>query len=348
MLHRLPTLRHTISNSPIIYPSIRRLSLRTKHRRMSIPTVTSWTGPPILLGVIGGSGLYKLDSITPVAEISITTPWGSPSSPITIAKTPADNHVAFLARHGRNHAILPSNVPNLANIAALKHLGVKAILAFSAVGSLREEIAPKDFVIPSQIIDRTKGIRRSSFFGFGEEESVVAHAGFGDPFDETLRPIVYETVKSTLSSHPLTVHTGKTVVCMEGPQFSTRAESLMYRTWGGDIINMSVLPEAKLAREAEISYVLIATATDYDAWRPASAAVNVAEVMESLKANVEASNLVTTKVLDRIWSEIDSDDKTAVKGIKDSMRFSIMTRSEFVGEKAKSNLRFLLPWFAQE
>lgn len=330
-------------------PNVSRcISVRTLHRRMSVPTVTSWTGAPILLGVIGGSGLYKLDSITPVAEISISTPWGSASSPITIAKTSAGNHVAFLARHGRDHAILPSNVPNLANIAALKHLGVKAIVAFSAVGSLREEIAPKDFVIPSQIIDRTKGVRRASFFGFGDEESVVAHAGFGDPFCETLRPIVYSTVQATLASHPIKVHTDKTVVCMEGPQFSTRAESLMYRTWGGDIINMSVLPEAKLAREAEIAYVLIATATDYDAWRPSTAAVNVAEVMESLKANVEASNLVTTKVLDRVWLEIDTDEKPAVKNIKDSTKFSIMTKSQVIPDKAKQNLRFLHPWFARD
>ncbi|EST06513.1 Nucleoside phosphorylase domain protein [Kalmanozyma brasiliensis GHG001] len=317
---------------------------------MSVPTLQTWDGPPITIGVIGGSGLYKLSSISPVAEISVTTPWGSPSSPITIAKTTAGNHVAFLARHGRNHAILPSNVPNLANMAALKHLGVKAVLAFSAVGSLREEIAPKDFVIPSQIIDRTKGVRRASFFGFGEEEGVVAHAGFGDPFCEVLRPIVHETVKETLKEHSpdVKVHEGKTVVCMEGPQFSTRAESLMYRAWGGDIINMSVLPEAKLAREAELAYVLIATATDYDAWRPSSAAVNVAEVMESLKANVEASNVVTTKLLDRIAQEVDSDDKPSIKGIKDSMKFSIMTRSDVIDDKAKQNLRFLHPWFARE
>lgn len=318
---------------------------------MSVPQIDSWTGAPILLGVIGGSGLYKLDSISPVAELNISTPWGSPSSPITIAKTAAGNHVAFLARHGRNHAILPSNVPNLANMAALKHLGVRAVLAFSAVGSLREEIAPKDFVVPSQIIDRTKGIRRSSYFGFGEEEGVVAHAGFGDPFDETLRPIVQQIVTETLKEHnpDVKVHGGKTVVCMEGPQFSTRAESLMYRAWGGDIINMSVLPEAKLAREAELSYVLIATATDYDAWRPSSAAVNVAEVMESLKANVEASNKVTTTLLDRIWKEVEDESTSeAVKGIKDSMKFSVMTRSDVISQKAKENLRYLHPWFAQE
>lgn len=160
-------------------------------------------------------------------------------------------HVAFIARHGPHHTHLPSAVPFAANIAALKHIGVKAILAFSAVGSLREEIRPGDFIIPNQIIDRTKGIRQASFF---DGTSVVAHATFGDPFSiafsNFLAPLVKKVLHETAGA--LTLHTDKTVVCMEGPLFSTRAESHMYRAWGGDIINMSVLPEAKLAREAEI------------------------------------------------------------------------------------------------
>ncbi|KAN0060228.1 S-methyl-5-thioadenosine phosphorylase [Thecaphora frezii] len=316
---------------------------------MSIPHLTSWGGPPILLGVIGGSGLYKLSNLTIHSTLSLTTPWGVPSSPITIATLPSGIHIAFLARHGLHHTHLPSAVPNLANIAAFKHLGVRAILAFSAVGSLREEIKPKDFVIPSQIIDRTKGVRRSSFFGFGEEEGVVAHAGFGDPFSEELRKEVEQIVRSTLSTtNPtVSVHGDKTVVCMEGPQFSTRAESLMYRAWGGDIINMSVLPESKLAREAEIAYVLIATATDYDAWRPQSAAVNVAEVLESLKANVEASQTVTLALLDKIYEHVKDEESPAVANIKDSMRMAIMTQGQYVSEKAKENLRWIFPWFGQ-
>lgn len=251
-------------------------------------------------------------------------------------------HVAFLARHGRTHHISPSDVPSRANIAALKAVGVRAVLAFSAVGSLREEIRPRDFVVPSQIIDRTKGVRASTFFSGG----IVAHAGFGDPFDEVLRPIVAEVIRASLPSD-VHVHDDKTVVCMEGPQFSTRAESNMYRAWGGDIINMSVLPESKLAREAELSYVLIATATDYDAWRPSSAAVNVAEVLECLKANVVASQNVTLNLLDRIHAEVENDDKPAVKAIKDSMRFAIMTRPEIVPEQTRKNIQFLHPWFGQ-
>jgi 5'-methylthioadenosine phosphorylase len=181
-------------------------------------------------------------------------PWGFPSSPITISSLPNGTRVAFLARHGHGHTINPSAVPGRANIAALKSLGVRAILAFSAVGSLREEIAPGDFVLCEQIIDRTKGVRPASFF---EGLSIVAHASFGEPFSVQLTRWLATRVKAALDAqgNGTKLHTGKTVVCMEGPQFSTRAESIMYRAWGGDIINMSVLPEAKLAREAEIGYV---------------------------------------------------------------------------------------------
>ncbi len=185
-------------------------------------------------------------------------PWGFPSSPITIAALPSGTKVAFLARHGVGHTIPPSSVPSRANIAALKSLGVRAILAFSAVGSLREELAPGDFVLPDQIIDRTKGVRPASFF---DDTTIVAHAAFGDPFAQKLLKWLESRVRKVVEDSGEAnaprgtkpkLHTGKTVVCMEGPQFSTRAESKMYRLWGGDIINMSVLPEAKLAREAEL------------------------------------------------------------------------------------------------
>ncbi|SHO77970.1 Similar to S.cerevisiae protein MEU1 (Methylthioadenosine phosphorylase (MTAP)) [Malassezia sympodialis ATCC 42132] len=308
-----------------------------------------WTGQPIRLGVIGGSGLYKLEGIEIIDVVNPKTPWGYPSSPISIAKTEAGTLVAFLARHGLHHAISPSNVPSTANIAALKHLGVRAILAFSAVGSLREEIRPKDFVVPSQIIDRTKGVRRTSYFGEGEEKNVVAHASFGDPYDNHLRPIVEDIIRETLAEHSPTVrvHGHKTVVCMEGPAFSTRAESLMYRQLGGDIINMSALPEAKIAREAELSYVLIATSTDYDAWRETSDTVSVAEVLESLKANVEASQVVTKALVDRVNELVGTDDSPIVKGLEGSMRFNVMTKPEHIPTEVKDRLRYLLPWFPQ-
>lgn len=181
-------------------------------------------------------------------------PWGYPSSPITIASLPSGIQVAFIARHGLHHSISPSAVPTRANIAALKSLGVQTIIAFSAVGSLREEIRPGDFIIPNQIIDRTKGVRPASFF---EGTGIVAHAMFGDPFDEQLLRLITPLVQKALKEEngSVKLHSEKCVVVMEGPQFSTRAESHMYRNWGGDIINMSTIPEAKLAREAEIRYV---------------------------------------------------------------------------------------------
>lgn len=307
-----------------------------------------FNGEPIHLGLIGGSGLYKLEGIHVIATVEPETPWGKPSSPISISRTDEGTLVAFLARHGLNHSLSPSHVPAAANIAALKHLGVRAILAFSAVGSLREEIAPKDFVVPSQLIDRTKGIRRASYFGEGEEKHVIAHATFGDPFDPTLRPIVERLARDELANYTprVNVHGDKTVVCMEGPQFSTRAESQMYRQLGGDIINMSALPEAKLAREAEIAYVLIATSTDYDAWRP-NESVNVPEVMAVLHANVQASHHLTRRLVDRVGALVRDDDAPIVLQTRESMRFSIMTPPERVEPHVAERLRYILPWFGK-
>lgn len=187
--------------------------------------------------------------------MNIDTPWGPTSSPITLAKLPTGQTVAFLARHGLHHQFSPSEVPCRANIAALKHIGCRAIVAFSAVGSLREEIPPRDIVIPSQIIDRTKSVRPSTFFqGLG----VVGHAMFGDPFDPELTKLLADSIRKEVAAFEpearVGVHDNKVAVCMEGPAFSTRAESNMYRQLGGDIINMSVLPEAKLAREAELRF----------------------------------------------------------------------------------------------
>ncbi|KZT40938.1 Methylthioadenosine phosphorylase [Sistotremastrum suecicum HHB10207 ss-3] len=292
--------------------------------------------PKVLIGVIGGSGLYNLGDLTVLKEVHPETPWGLPSSPITIASLPSGVLVAFLARHGSNHSFSPSSIPVRANISALKSLGVKAIIAFSAVGSLREEIKPGDFVIPSQIIDRTKGIRPASFF---EGTSVVAHAGFGDPFSGKLTAWLEKEVKKALDAKNVDLHTDKCVVCMEGPQFSTRAESKMYRHWGGDIINMSVLPEAKLAREAELSYALIATATDYDSWRPHEAAVTVADVFKTLKTNAEISRHVTAAVLTDLHAAVEEGD-ILTESIG-AMKFSIMRPATTSEDLAK--LHYILP-----
>ncbi|CAE6493699.1 unnamed protein product [Rhizoctonia solani] len=302
----------------------------------------------VLIGVIGGSGLYNLENLTPVETANPKTPWGLPSSPITISELPSGVRLAFLARHGTSHNILPSDVPARANIAALKSLGVKVIVAFSAVGSLREQIHPGDFVVPDQasfirfsIIDRTKGVRPASFF---EGTSVVAHAMFGDPFDTQLTKALVPMIQNALASLPDTttppnLHSSGTVVCMEGPQFSTRAESNMYRAWGGDIINMSVLPEAKLAREAEISYALVATATDYDAWRVSEEPVTVAEVYKTLSNNADRSRKITATILEELHEIVERGDVlTSAEG---GMQYSLITRDW--PEEDRKKLAFVLP-----
>jgi len=299
--------------------------------------------PNVLVGVIGGSGLYHLEHLTPVKEVNPETPWGYPSSPITISALPSGVHVAFIARHGLNHSISPSTVPVRANIAALKSLGVKAIVAFSAVGSLQEEIRPGDFVIPDQIIDRTKGVRPSSFF---EGTNIVGHAMFGDPFDGQLVKLITPLVQKELGEVDANVklHTEKCVVVMEGPQFSTRAESKMYRAWGGDIINMSTLPEAKLAREAEISYALIATSTDYDSWRVGEEPVTVAEVVKTLKKNADTSRKVASALIEEVSNAIVKGDVlTEAAG---SMQWSTVTQAAAQSAEDKKKLSYILPYFA--
>jgi 5'-methylthioadenosine phosphorylase len=305
----------------------------------------------VLIGVIGGSGLYHLDNLSFVKDVNPETPWGFPSSPITICSLPTGAQIAFVARHGKGHSISPSAVPSRANIAALKSLGVRAVIAFSAVGSLREEIAPGSFVLPTQIIDRTKGIRPASFF---EGTSVVAHTAFGDPFglklvrwlEGRVEKALEEVAKET--GREVKLFRDKCIVCMEGPQFSTRAESVMYRQWGGDLINMSVLPEAKLAREAELSYALIATATDYDSWRPHSEAVTAAEVFKTLHSNAETAKRVAATVLDELHNVIDgqgngySGEEVLLEEVG-SMKNSIMPRSAETKEEDRKKLAYVLP-----
>ncbi|KAI0260555.1 Methylthioadenosine phosphorylase [Gloeopeniophorella convolvens] len=296
----------------------------------------------VLVGVIGGSGLYHLDNLTFVKHVNPETPWGLPSSPITIAALPSGTRIAFLARHGPGHTINPSAVPARANIAALKSLGVRAILAFSAVGSLREDIPPGTFALPAQIIDRTKGVRPASFF---EGMSVVAHAAFGDPFSRRLTRWLEGPIRRALEAEGRGVQlvTDKTIVCMEGPQFSTRAESLMYRQWGGDLINMSVLPEAKLAREAELSYALVATATDYDSWRPNTEAVTASEVFKTLQANADTSRHVAATILDELHSAALQGDILSEEA--GSMQYSIMPRSVQQKPEDRERLRYILPTY---
>ena len=277
--------------------------------------------------IIGGTGLYDLEGMQVIEEYFPETAWGKPSDTITIGRY-KDKLIAFLPRHGRGHFISPSEIPNLANIAALKMIGVEEIVAFSSVGSLREEIAPRDFVLPDQIIDRTKGIRESTFFGKG----VVAHASFGDPFSKNLS----DRINSLATKLGIKMHTGKTLVCMEGPLFSTRAESKMYRMVGGDIINMSVLPEAKLAREAEIAYQMVCMSTDYDSWREHEEAVTV----EMIIANLTHNNNTAKKLIADLIPLLGNGEDLSLVG---TSKFSIFTNPTKRNEEQMKKIRTLFP-----
>jgi len=247
--------------------------------------------PEASVGVIGGSGLYDMEALADIELLDIDTPFGRPSDAITVG-TLAGVRVAFLPRHGKGHRVSPSELPSQANVWAMKAMGVTHLLSFSAVGSLREELAPRDVVIPDQILDRTKGVRPATFFGDG----MVVHISFAEPYCPELRQVMVEAAVEAGA----TVHDGGTMVVMEGPQFSTRAESNFYRQIGGDLIGMTALPEAKLAREAEIHYCTVATVTDYDCWRESEECVTVDMVVANLLANVGTAKAILRAALPRI------------------------------------------------
>lgn len=239
------------------------------------------------IGIIGGSGLYSMPGFEAQEEIAVNTPWGSPSDPYVVG-TLAGKRVAFLARHGKGHRISPSELNFRANIFGMKTLGVERILSVSAVGSLKQEHEPLRFVIPDQFFDRTRG-RVSTFFGDG----LVAHVSFADP----VCPQLAEVVSQSCVASNVDVHKGGTYLCMEGPAFSTKAESNVYRSWNMDVIGMTNLQEAKLAREAEICYVTIAMVTDYDCWHEEHAAVTVTDILANLTQNAaNAAKVVAATV----------------------------------------------------
>ncbi|NTU66134.1 MAG: S-methyl-5'-thioadenosine phosphorylase, partial [Chloroflexi bacterium] len=247
----------------------------------------------VKLAVIGGSGLYNIEALTDVKEYKIKTPFGDPSDAIVVG-TLAGQRVGFLPRHGRGHRILPTEVNARANIYALKMLGVERILSVSACGSLREEFAPQHIVIPDQLFDRTRG-RALTFFGNG----IVAHIGLADPFCPHFSELVYEAVKQTGA----TVHKGATLVTIEGPRFSTKAESSLFRQWDMGIIGMTAIPEANLAREAEMCYCCMAHVTDYDVWHVEEEPVTVTMVIERLLANVDVSKQAIVNLLPALPAE---------------------------------------------
>jgi 5'-methylthioadenosine phosphorylase len=235
------------------------------------------------IGIIGGSGLYSMPGLTDTREVALETPFGAPSDPYVLGRLEGRD-VAFLARHGRGHRILPSELNFRANIHGFKQLGVQRILSLSAVGSLKQEHKPTDFVIPDQFFDRTSK-RISTFFG----EGIVAHVSFGDP----VCPQVVDVMEAACRKAGVVGKRGGTYICMEGPQFSTRAESNVYRSWGMDVIGMTNLQEAKLAREAEICYATAAMVTDYDCWHPAHDSVTVEQIVAVLNQNAaNACNVV--------------------------------------------------------
>jgi 5'-methylthioadenosine phosphorylase len=234
-------------------------------------------GPAATIGLIGGSGLYALTGLVEPEEVTPATPFGAPSSPLVLGRI-GDRRVAFLARHGRDHTILPGEINYRANIYAMKSLGVERILSASAVGSMKEGIHPREVVLPDQFIDRTVG-RAATFFGDG----LAIHVGLADPICPETRGILLSAARAAGAK----AHDGGTYLCMEGPAFSTRAESKLYRGWGVDVIGMTNLTEAKLAREAEICYATLALVTDYDCWRHEAADVSVDTVIENLSANAQ-------------------------------------------------------------
>lgn len=308
----------------------------------------------VRVAVIGGTGLKELPGFKQVASLDVTTPWGSPSSPIVILHHPSPSTgqevpVAFLSRHGPHHQIAPHEVPNRANVAALRSLGVRTVIAFSAVGSLREDIKPKDFVVPTQIIDRTKGVRPWTFF----EGGLVGHVGFADPFDEKIAAVV-RGCGHALEGEGVVLHDEGTLICMEGPQFSTRAESNLYRSWGGSVVNMSALPETKLAREAEMAYQMICMSTDYDCWRvdagrdtvsqsPHVASVTVELVMASMRANAGNARRLVAAVLDELSRDEHVDVVLARHLQGQSKMASGITAPSGRNDEAVRKLRWLFP-----
>ena len=244
------------------------------------------------IGIIGGSGLYQMPELTDVEELELQTPFGSPSDAFILG-TLEGERVAFLPRHGRGHRFTPTEVPFRANIYAMKLLGVERILSASAVGSLQERYAPLDMVIPDQFFDRTRArARESTFFGDG----IVAHVAFAHPVCGDLGDVLHESCKAAA----VKVQRGGTYICMEGPAFSTVAESNVYRSWGMDVIGMTNLQEAKLAREAEICYATLALVTDYDCWHPGYDAVTVETVIEYLNKNVRNAQIIMREAVKRL------------------------------------------------
>ncbi len=277
------------------------------------------------VGIIGGSGLYQMDGVKALKEVSLKTPFGAPSGKFMVCEIGGVETV-FLARHGKGHRFSPSEINYRANMFGMKKLGVEAIVSVSAVGSLKEHLKPLDFVLPDQFLDRTFK-RATSFF----TEGIVAHVAFADPTAPELREVLWKASREL----GLTVHQGGTYVCMEGPQFSTKAESNLYRSWGMDIIGMTNATEAKLAREAEISYATLAAVTDYDCWHQTHETVSVEMIIATLRKNVANAQALLKAAVPRIGALENFSAREALK-------YALITSPEAVPAKKKKELSVLI------
>jgi 5'-methylthioadenosine phosphorylase len=281
--------------------------------------------PEAKIGIIGGSGLYKMKGITGVEEVKVNTPFGEPSAAIILGNLEGVR-VAFLPRHGEGHRISPSELPTKANIYALKSLGVERVISISAVGSLNEKMEPLDIVIPDQLIDATKG-RASTFFTGG----IVGHVSFAEPFC----PVLSELSFKASTKVGVKVHKGGTCLVMEGPQLSTKAESQLYRSWGADVIGMTALPEAKLAREAEICYATLAIVTDYDCWHPSYESVTTEMILTNLRKGVDIVSRILKLLLPSIPQKRDCACASALKN-------AIATGKKYIPKEKRKELELLI------
>jgi 5'-methylthioadenosine phosphorylase len=279
----------------------------------------------VKIGVIGGSGLYKMEGLTDLQKVKVRTPFGEPSDTIVLGNL-GGVRVAFLPRHGKGHRISPSELPAKANIYALKSLGVERIISVNAVGSLKEEIEPLHILIPDQLIDRTRG-RASTFF----TEGIVGHVSFSEPFCPVLSQISFEAGTKVVAK----IHKGGTYLVMEGPQLSTKAESELYCSWGVDIIGMTALPEAKLAREAEICYVALAIVTDYDCWHPTYQSVTTDMILTNLRKGVDTIREILKLLLPSIPSKRDCACASA-------LRYAIVTEPKYIPKEKRKELELLI------
>jgi 5'-methylthioadenosine phosphorylase len=279
--------------------------------------------PRARIGILGGSGLYELAGLEGFEEVRLDTPFGPPSDAFRVGAIEG-REIAFLARHGRNHGLLPSEINYRANVYAFKLLGVERILSASAVGSMKEAIRPRDVVLPDQFVDRTRG-RPSTFFGNG----IVAHVSFADPVCPETRRVLLEAARR----EGATAHDGGAYLCMEGPAFSTRAESRMYRSWGVDVIGMTNLQEAKLSREAEICYATLALVTDFDCWHQDEEDVSIGAVLENLRANARLAAATLRR------AALGLPEERTACGCGTALEHAIITRRDAIPAEAKDRLR---------